>query len=74
MNIVYSSYTRSIRLHSDDQFTTMPMQCIKSSHGNHIVDREADVIENKNIEKLIHTISGVFSGGLCGIRYKVLHC
>ena len=52
----------------------MPMQCIKSSHGNHTVDREADVIENKNIEKLIPTISGVFLGGLCGIRYKVLHC
>ena len=57
---------------------TNSLQCqcnaFKSSHGNHIVDREADVIENKNIGKLIHTISGVFSGGLCGIRYKVLHC
>ena len=41
----------------------MPMQCIKSSHGNHIVDREADVIENKNIEKLIPTISEVFHVG-----------
>ena len=41
----------------------MPMQCIKSSHGNHTVDREADVIENKNIEKLIPTIFVLFEVG-----------